>query len=183
MDGVWNANPITCIRPPIHQPMPCHAISYYIILHHSISAHAMIFNTIPSHTIFPSTNTALTIWVLSSCALCSVLLLASCSLYTVHTMVWCAFHNCCTHCWWPGVHFALCASSSGISIIGFWSGSRLSLRNTICFGKGNSNNADQCKVTECNTNINICIFLHSIEVQCNRFLLSICYCQLLNPWR
>ena len=123
MDGVWNANPITCIRPPIHQPMPCHAISYYIILHHSISAHAMIFNTIPSHTIFPSTNTALTIWVLGSCALCSVLLLARCSLYTVHTMTWCALHNCYTHCWWPGVHFAQCASSSGISIIGFWSGS------------------------------------------------------------
>ena len=92
MDGVWNANPITCIRPPNHQPMICNAISYYIILHHSISAHAMIFNTIPSHTIFPSTNTALTIWVLSSCALCSVLLLARCALYTVHTMTWCGVH-------------------------------------------------------------------------------------------
>ena len=70
----------TPTNPPTHQPMPCHAISYYIILHHSISAHAMIFNTIPSHTIFPSTNTALTIWVLSSCALC----------------------------FWPGVHCTLC---------------------------------------------------------------------------
>ena len=114
----------TPTNPPIHQPMHCHAISYYIILHHSISAHAMIFNTIPSHTIFPSTNTALTIWVLSSCTLCSVLLLV----FIVHCahngVVWCALHNCCTHCWWPDVHFAQCAAASwsGISIIGFWSG-------------------------------------------------------------
>ena len=169
MDGVWNANPITCIRPPIHQPMPCHAISYFIILHHSISAHAMIFNTIPSHTIFPSTNTALTIWVLSSCALC----------------FWPGVH--CTLCTqWCGVHCTIVAHTAGgqvciLQSVLIWNiyhrlliRSRLSLRNTICFG--NSNNASQCKVTECNTNINICIFLHSIEAQCNRFLLSICYC-------